>query len=79
MSLILLIKSEFATETLSSWDDSRRNMYPISKQRIVISIDVKDGQILSRDLPISFTEIKSKLEEFKPEEIILLDISGVEL
>jgi len=66
-----------ATETLSSWDDLEEICTKFPKQRIVISIDVKDGQILSRDLPISFTEIKSKLEEFKPEEIILLDISGV--
>lgn len=66
-----------ATETLSSWDDLEEICTQFPRQRIVISIDVKDGQILSRDLSISFTEIKSKLEEFKPEEIILLDISGV--
>lgn len=66
-----------ATETLTSWDDLEEIYTQFPRQRIVISIDVKDGQILSRDLSISFTGIKSKLEEFKSEEIILLDISGV--
>lgn len=66
-----------ATETLTSWVDLEEIFNQFPKERIVVSIDVKDGQILSKNLSISFTEIRSKMEKLKPEEIILLDISGV--
>ena len=66
-----------ATETLNSWKDMEEIFRKFPKQRIIISIDIKDGQILGKNLRFTFTEIKSKLEELKPQEIILLDISGV--
>ena len=66
-----------ATETLTSFKDLEEifNKYP--KERITVSIDVKDGQILSNSISTTFNEIKSKLLELKPQEIILLDISHV--
>ncbi len=66
-----------ATETLKSWADLEEIFHKFPKQRIIVSIDVKKGQILSRGLSLSFSEVKSKLEKLKPEEIILLDISSV--
>lgn len=66
-----------ATETLNSLEDLDGIFRAFSKERIVISVDIKDGQILSRNLPLTFDELKLKLEELKPEEIILLNVSGV--
>jgi phosphoribosylformimino-5-aminoimidazole carboxamide ribotide isomerase len=70
-------KIVIATETLKSWADLEEIFHQFPRQRIFVSIDVKDGRILSRNLSTSFTEIRSKLEKLKPEKIILLDISGV--
>lgn len=66
-----------ATETLKTMETLNEIFKTFSKERIVISVDVKDGQILSRHLSLTFGELKSKLEELKPREIILLDVSGV--
>lgn len=66
-----------ATETLTSWADLGEIFHKFPRQRMMVSIDVKDGQILSRDPSLTFGEIKSILEKLKLEEIILLDISGV--
>ncbi len=66
-----------ATETLKHWSDIGEIFDKYPKGRIVVSVDVKDGQILSEDPSLTFTEVKSKLEKLGPEEIILLDISGV--
>lgn len=66
-----------ATETLNRIKDLEEifNKYP--KERITVSIDVKDGKILSKSLSTTFSEIKAKLLELKSQEIILLDISHV--
>ncbi len=66
-----------ATETLTSWADLGEIFHKFPKQRMMVSIDVKDGQILSRDPSLTFGGVRSKLEKLKLEEIILLDISGV--
>lgn len=66
-----------ATETLNSWTDLEEIFDQFPKQRIVVSVDTKEGQMLSKGLSLTLNEVKSKLEELKPEEIILLDISGV--
>lgn len=66
-----------ATETLKSWKDLDGIFHKFPKERITVSIDVRDGQILTRDPSINFEEIGSRLRKLQPEEIILLDISGV--
>lgn len=66
-----------ATETLRSINDLENIMETFTPERIVVSIDIKEGHILSKHLSLGFDELKCKLEEIKPEEIILLDISGV--
>lgn len=66
-----------ATETLSSLEDLEDIFKKFPKERIVVSVDVKDGEILSKVPSISFDDVESKLRKLKPEEIILLDISGV--
>jgi phosphoribosylformimino-5-aminoimidazole carboxamide ribotide isomerase len=66
-----------ATETLKSLDDLNEIFSVFSKKRIVLSIDIREGQILSKNISLTLRRLKSKLEELKPHEIILLDISGV--
>lgn len=65
-----------ATETLESLKDLDEIFKAFSSERIIISIDIREGQLFSKH-PLSFQKLQSKLEELKPEEVILLDISGV--
>lgn len=66
-----------ATETLNKWEDLEEILEKYPKERITVSIDVKDGYVLGKNLSTGFDEIRSKLSKLKPEEIILLDISSV--
>lgn len=65
------------TETLESLDELKNifNKYP--RERIVVSVDVKDNKLFSKHLDLTLHEIKEVLKEINPMEIILLDISGV--
>lgn len=65
------------TETLESIDDLYEicNKYP--KERIVISVDVKNNKLLSKNLDLSIKEFKDILIDVDPFQIILLDVSGV--
>ena len=49
--------------------------YP--KERIVISVDVKNDELLSKHMDLNLLEFKEILERLDPNEIILLDITGV--
>lgn len=66
-----------ATETLKSLKELDKIFKTFSKTRIVISVDIKEGQVLCKNSSITMDKLKLKLGELKPEEIILLDISGV--
>lgn len=66
-----------ATETLKNLEDLDNIFKTFSKERIVVSVDIKDGKILSKHLSLTIEDLKLKLEDLNPEEIILLDISGV--
>ena len=65
------------TETLESIDEMRKIFEKYPKERIVVSVDVKDNELLSENLDLSLDEFKEILKELNPNEIILLDISGV--
>src|SRR5690606_38230487 len=62
-----------ATETLSSIRDLEKITKTFTPERIIFSIDIKDGQILSKHLSLGFNELKQVLKDLKLEEIILLD------
>jgi phosphoribosylformimino-5-aminoimidazole carboxamide ribotide isomerase len=66
-----------ATETLKSLKDLQEICARFSKERIIMSIDIKDELILSKNLNITLEELKPVLKGLKQEEIILLDISRV--
>lgn len=65
------------TETLEDLDYLYKIFEDYPKQRIVISVDVKDNELYSKNLDLTLSEYKEVLEEIDPSEIILLDISSV--
>lgn len=66
-----------ATETLESLDELQRIFEAFPKERIVLSIDIKDDKLYSKHLDISLDKLKKILRYLDPAEIILLDISSV--
>ncbi len=66
-----------ATETLKNMDDLADIFHKFDKNRLIISIDIKEGGIFSRYLNINLKDFMDKIKELKPPEIILLDISKV--
>jgi phosphoribosylformimino-5-aminoimidazole carboxamide ribotide isomerase len=66
-----------ATETIENFDDIELIFSSFPKQNLVLSIDVKDGNILGKHIKADFNDIIKKIEEIKPLEVILLDISRV--
>lgn len=65
------------TETLEDLDYLYKIFEDYPKQRIVISVDVKDNELYSKNLDLTLSEYKEVLKEIDPSEIILLDISSV--
>ena len=65
------------TETLKSIEELELifEMYP--KERIVVSVDVKNDELLAKHLDLNLSEFKEVLKKLDPNEIILLDITGV--
>lgn len=66
-----------ATETLSSLKELHKICERFPAQRMVVSVDIKNGELFSNNLNISLDEFKKELEYLKPAEVILLDISQV--
>lgn len=65
------------TETLESIDEMIKIFEKYPKERIVVSIDVKDNELLCKNFDMNLVEFKEILKELDPNEIILLDITGV--
>ena len=65
------------TETLESIEEMEKIFENYPKECIVVSVDVKDNQLLSKNMDLSLSEFKEILIELDPNEIILLDITGV--
>ena len=66
-----------ATETLESIDELRKIFEKYPKERIIVSVDVKNNELLSKHMDIDLEGFKEILHEIDPNEIILLDISSV--
>ena len=66
-----------ATETLKDIDDLNDIFDNFDKNRLVISIDIKDNEIFSKSLNIDIKEFIRKIKELNPPEVIILDISQV--
>ena len=65
------------TETIKSLEEFERIFDKYPKERIAISVDVKNNELFSKNLDISLDEFKEFLVGLDPNEIILLDITGV--
>ncbi|WP_458404834.1 HisA/HisF family protein [Methanobrevibacter sp.] len=65
------------TETLESIDELRKIFEKYPKERIVVSVDVKNNELLAKHMDLSLKEFKEILIELDPNDIILLDITGV--
>ena len=65
------------TETLESIEEMEKIFEKYPKERIVVSIDTKNNELLSNNLDMTLSEFKDVLIRLNPNEIILLDISGV--
>ena len=65
------------TETIESLEEIEKIFEKYPKERIVISVDVKDNELLAKNIDIGLHEFKEFLKKISPNEIILLDISGV--
>ncbi len=65
------------TETLESLDDLHEIFEKYPKERIVVSVDVKDNELFSKNLGLTLHEFKKILSDIGASQIILLDITGV--
>ena len=65
------------TETLESIEEMENIFKKYPKERIVVSVDVKDNELLSKNFDMSLSELKDVLIGLDPNEIILLDITSV--
>lgn len=66
-----------ATETLKNIEDLNQIFNSFPEDKLIISIDIKNGKPFSRYLKISLEELIQKIKEINPQEVILLDISKV--
>ncbi|MGZ7044479.1 MAG: HisA/HisF-related TIM barrel protein, partial [Methanobacterium sp.] len=68
-----------ATETLQNIEALSLILDSFSKDRLVISVDIKNGKLFSKHLKIRLEDLIKKIKDLNPQEIILLDISKVGL
>lgn len=66
-----------ATETIESVEEMEKIFNAFPAERIVVSVDIKDGKLYSNNLDMNLNEFKEVLKKFNPNEIILLNISDV--
>jgi phosphoribosylformimino-5-aminoimidazole carboxamide ribotide isomerase len=66
-----------ATETLKNIEDLNHIFNRFPKDKIIISIDIKNGEIYSKYLKIKPYDLIEKINELNPSEVIVLDISKV--
>ncbi len=65
------------TETLESIDEMKKIFDKYPKERIVVSVDVKNNELLAKHMDLNLSEFKEILIGLDPNEIILLDITSV--
>lgn len=65
------------TETLESIEEMEKIFEKYPKERIVISVDVKNNELFSKHMDLDLLQFKEILKRLDPNEIILLDITGV--
>jgi phosphoribosylformimino-5-aminoimidazole carboxamide ribotide isomerase len=76
-AIIVANKVIVATETLRNIEELYEIFCRVNPERIVLSIDVLNDEILSKQLELDFKLLRKHLEVLRPSEIILLDISRI--
>lgn len=66
-----------ATETLKTLKSLDEIFESFSRDELVLSIDIKNNELLARNMETDLDAMINKIKELKPAEIILLDISRV--
>lgn len=66
-----------ATETLDSIEELEKIFDKYPKERIIISVDVKNNELYTKNMDLKLEDFKEVLRKIDPNEIILLDISSV--
>ncbi|MDP3033509.1 MAG: HisA/HisF family protein [Methanobacteriaceae archaeon] len=66
-----------ATETLKNLEELSKIFEKFPKDRIVVSVDIKNDQLLANEMDITLNDFKEFLIDLNPSQIILLDISQV--
>jgi len=65
------------TETLKNLHDLNQIFQEVDPDRVILSVDVKDGEVLSKAISLGFEDLLDWINKFQPKETILLDISRV--
>lgn len=66
-----------ATETIESMEDIKQIFSSYPKNSLVLSVDLLDGELLSKNMELSLEAVMGIIEKFNPAEVIILDISRV--
>lgn len=66
-----------ATETLENIEELEKIFKNFPNEKIIISIDIKNNQLYSKNLKLNLEEFCEILKKYNPSEIIILDISNV--
>ena len=69
--------SILATETIDSTDTLIKIFKNHDQKRLVISIDIKNNEVLTKNNDITFKTIIDTINQIKPEKIIILNITQV--
>jgi len=66
-----------ATETIESMEDIKQIFSRYHRNSIVLSVDLVDGEVLSKNMELNFEDVMGIIEKFNPAEVIILDVSRV--
>lgn len=66
-----------ATETIESMDDIQQIFSRYPKNSLVLSVDLVNGEVLSKNMKLNFEDVMGIIEKFNPAEVIILDVSRV--
>lgn len=66
-----------ATETIKSILELNNIFSSFPKDSLTLSVDVKEGQVLGNNIKTDFQTLLNTVIQIRPNEIIILDISGV--
>lgn len=66
-----------ATETIESLEELELIFSEFPNHSLILSVDILNGEVLSKNMNLDFSDIIKVVKKIKPSEVIVLDISGV--